>query len=58
LAVLYQRQPLQTEAMRPPPIVIHYAVFMPYAVKPAQEIFSNYLILLALPRGLEPLFSP
>jgi hypothetical protein len=35
-----------------------YAVFMPYVMPGVGRNSLNYLILLALPRGLEPLFSP
>ena len=35
-----------------------YAVFLPYAMVPIKQITHNVLKLLALPRGLEPLFSP
>jgi len=35
-----------------------YAVFMPYALEGFKFNATNTLKSLALPRGLEPLFSP
>ena len=53
---VYSPQPLLTSPPSSRSTV--YAVFLPYAMVPIKQITHNVLKLLALPRGLEPLFSP